>query len=231
VGKLNKTFSVLSFLLAGAGLFGCNGSGGADGGPLGYYDADIEKVDLPFVYDDMSGEANHLTLAVKFVEYIGSDSQPVLSADQVKNLTKGMNRLVGVCNMTFRIEEYVPVRAEDYGLAYNPSGMGELEGIRSQFDNDKQLVVVNTGSWGLPANAWTAMPGTTPSGAVIEAPVADDAPLVAHELGHYLNLDHVSDTSNMMNPTIYSSSTTITDGQCAEMRQAALTVRAGALRG
>src|SRR3712207_7041357 len=51
----------------------------------------------------------------------------------------------------------------------------------------RSLLVVNTGAWnhstmGSP-NAWTAMPGDSgPMGAVIEAPVATFAPIVAHEL-------------------------------------------------
>jgi hypothetical protein len=227
---IRKSFNVASILLAGASLFGCNGTEMIAGEALGYHDVDIEKANLPFVDDEISGDPNHLTLAVKFVEYIQEDGQPILTAEEVKNLVKGMNNLVKVCNFHFRVEEYVPVTAADFGLANNPRSMGELDGIRSQFDSDRHLVVVNTGSWGLPANAWTAMPGSTPSGAVVEAPVANDAPLVAHELGHYLNLDHASDPANMMSPTIYKTSTFISQGQCADMRQAALTVRSGALR-
>jgi predicted Zn-dependent protease len=80
------------------------------------------------------------------------------------------------------------------------------------------------------ANAWTAMPGQTPSGAVLESRVADNANIIAHEVGHYLSLDHTSDQSNLMNPIIYDNSTTITEQQCQDMRHTAVTVRAGAIR-
>ena len=67
-------------------------------------------------------------------------------------------------------------------------------------------------------------------GAVLEAEVADNSNIVAHELGHYLNLDHVSDQTNLMNPVIYGYSKGLSENQCEEMRQTATTIHAQALR-
>jgi hypothetical protein len=46
------------------------------------------------------------------------------------------------------------------------------------------------------------------------------ANIIAHELGHYMNLAHVSDQTNLMNPVIYASSNTITSDQCTGTRRA-----------
>ena len=45
--------------------------------------------------------------------------------------------------------------------------------------------------------------------------------IIAHELGHYLNLLHVSDSSALMNPVIYSSSKSLYSSQCNTARAAA----------
>jgi hypothetical protein len=63
--------------------------------------------------------------------------------------------------------------------------------------------------------------GGGPFGAILERPVASFANIIAHELGHYLNLYHVSDATDIMNPIIYSSSTKLTSSQCATARSAA----------
>jgi hypothetical protein len=175
-----------------------------------------------------------LTLAVKFVQYLNESGAPVLSKPAVEAVTLGMNRLFGQCSIRFLVEQYVPAQPAPLGLDYNTSSMGDLERIRASFDAQDALVVINTGAWNHArmgvANAWTTMPGMVPAGAVIEGPVAGDAPLVAHEIGHYLNLDHVSNSSNMMNPQIFDSSTQLSAAQCETARASALQDRAAALR-
>ena len=54
--------------------------------------------------------------------------------------------------------------------------------------------------------------------------------LIAHELGHYLNLEHVSDQYNVMNPVVYGNSFNLTDDQCAEARATAISFWSNALR-
>jgi hypothetical protein len=79
-------------------------------------------------------------------------------------------------------------------------------------------------------NAWTAMPGSSPSGTVIEGRVAAYPEMIAHELGHYLNLEHVKDATDLMNPIIYRTSTRLSPDQCENVRKTALTSRALAIR-
>jgi hypothetical protein len=58
-------------------------------------------------------------------------------------------------------------------------------------------------------------------GVVMEQPVGAYPNIIAHELGHYLNLGHVSDSANVMNPIIYSNSTRVDPSQCEAARAAA----------
>ena len=89
--------------------------------------------------------------------------------------------------------------------------------------------LVTTGTWDrsgslgeTTANAWTSMPGGGPYGSVLERPVGLNSHLIAHEIGHYMNLVHVSDSGAMMNPIIYSTSNRISATQCKTARSAAL---------
>jgi hypothetical protein len=226
-----KKFTVSLSILGSLGLFAaCGSSQDANGKVLGADGQEVPAAFLPEVDGANPNDPNHINLALKIVSYKDDAGKPVLSKDQMPTVLKQMNAIMKPCNMSYRIEKVEEVNPKDMGLPFHPSSMGDLDPIRSKFDENKYLVVVNTGSWSLPANAWTAMPGQTPSGAVLEAVVADSAGIMAHELGHYLNLDHVSDTADLMNPIIYDSSTKLEDWQCTAMRQAAMTVRAEAIR-
>ena len=128
----------------------------------------------------------------------------------------------------------VTVLLQDFGLAFPVQSPRDMKAFRKPFDDSRYLVVINTQSWDHrkmgTSNAWTAMPGELPSGVVIEAPVASYPGLVAHELGHYLSLDHVSNSQNLMSPIIYGTSTFFTPEQCSQMRRTAQGVRALAIR-
>lgn len=179
--------------------------------------------------------SGRIQLALKYVSYRSSDGVPVISEDAVRKVAGRINDIYRQCDVEFIVERYQAVDPAGLSLPYGLSSMSELPSTRQAFEDVARLVVINTGNWNHgtlgPANAWTTMPGSTPSGAVLEALVAESGEIVAHELGHYLNLDHVSDTSELMNPVIYSTSTRLTTGECAAVRESALTVRAGALRG
>lgn len=178
-------------------------------------------------------DAGKLTLALKFVEFIHNGA-PVLTEPQAHQVVRGLNGLYAQCAIEVRLERYEQVNPSSYGLGGPISTPDEMDGIRTPFDSDRYLVVIHTGNWNHgpmgPANAWTAMPGQLPSGAVMESSVADNDNITAHELGHYLGLDHASDEAELMNPIIYSTSTRLTPTECRQMRETALTSRANALR-
>lgn len=175
-----------------------------------------------------------LTLALKFVEFFQEDGNPALTEKNVHELVAKINPYFQSCKIRFQMEDYRALDSKSYGLSYTIQSAKEMKKLRKPFDDSRYLVVINTQKWdhdkmGSP-NAWTAMPGEFPSGIVMEAPVASYPGLVAHELGHYLNLNHVSNVKNLMNPIIYKSSEFFTPEQCVEMRKTAFEVRSSALR-
>lgn len=185
--------------------------------------------------DGGQAPADATKVALKFVEYTDASGKPVITPEEASKLTREMNEvLYPQCGIYFVAEEHLAVDPAKQGLAFNTSSMSELNPIRSKFQDPSRLVVVNTGAWdhgGMgSANAWTTMPGEPLAGAVIEEKVAKFANIVAHELGHYLGLDHEADTGNLMNPVIYDTSTRLDSQQCETMKQVAKSHWGGSLR-
>jgi hypothetical protein len=174
-----------------------------------------------------SADADRICLSLKYVAYRDGNGAPTVSqAQTLTNLTQ-INRIWSACDIAFEIGQYEAIDPSDYGLNYNTPTSAELSTIRRQLVGDDTLLVVTTGTWAGTlgagsANAWTSMPGGGPYGVVLEEPVGDFPNIVAHELGHYLNLDHYSSTTNVMNPQIGTASTGLTSAQCSAARSAAV---------
>jgi len=174
-----------------------------------------------------SKDGQSFCVALKYVVYKDGNGRPLVS-DQtaIKNL-KTMNEIWSQCQIAFQIDEYLAVDPNQYGLRYNTADGSELDQIRKIFDDQATFLLVTTGTWdrdgtlgNTGANAWAAMPGDDFFGVVLEAPIKTNANILAHELGHYMNLSHADDTSNLMSPIIYDSSLEITQRQCRAARSA-----------
>lgn len=231
------------FLLIGlTGLSACNGSGSggaAQGSDVSGTPAPIPtdappptgSADNPSASPALgetchTGDANHICLSLKYVVYKDESGQPVVPDSQVIENIAQINQVWSQCDLGFEIGEYVVADPTQSGLIFNTSSSGELDRIRDAYGDDSNLLVVTTGEWSGSlgagsANAWTNMPGTGTYGAILEASVGNYPNIIAHELGHYLNLDHVSDASDVMSPIIYDTSTALTASQCDAARSAA----------
>lgn len=172
-----------------------------------------------------TNDPNHFCLALKYVAYVDSAGTPVMVAsDAVANLTT-INSIWSQCNVGFQIDQFVVVNPTDYGLVFATKNMAEFDDIRHAFQTDSTMLVATTGKWNrngdiTQGNAWTNYPGGAYHGAIVEAPSGKYAPIIAHELGHYMYLPHVNDTSEVMNPTIYTYSTGLTSAECSKARAA-----------
>jgi hypothetical protein len=181
----------------------------------------------------VSSDANKICLAVHFVTYTDSSGKPTATQDQAINIINTMNSLFGTCNIGFQIENYDPEDPTKLGLAYGAQSQNQLDQIRQAFAEPSDMLLgVTTGPWGTAVNGWTNMPGSGVYGAIVEASVVDygGGIIHAHEFGHYLGLDHVSDSSDLMSPVIYTSSTKLTSSQCQTARSTATSYWAAMVR-
>ena len=213
-------------------LLGIGGdSGGSSYTPDYSAKAPAHRTGLPCADSDPT----HLCVAVKVVSYQDSAGRPILSQAQAQANLSGVNQLWSQCHVQFTLESYQAVAASSFGLPYSPTEQDALADVRSTFENSDTLLVTATGQWSGTlgagaANAWTELPATGPFGVVMEASVSSVSGLLAHELGHYLDLQHTSDVYNVMNPTVFANSINIIDSQCSTARATAISFWGAALR-
>jgi hypothetical protein len=236
--KKGAIASIAALAFAAIAISSCNSSGGSAGEDAGTVGTPIANVPIGTVPPADTGnipsglvtpscvtsDSNHICLAVHFVSYKDSNGTPVVNESQLKTIMSTMNSLFAQCGIGFQVEKYEQVDPTAAGLSYGANSQNELDQIRNTYGNPSNMLLgVNTGPWGTSVNAWTNMPGSGPYGAIMESSIVGygDGIIHAHEFGHYLGLDHVSDQSDLMNPVIYTSSTTLTSDQCATARDAA----------
>jgi hypothetical protein len=209
------------------GLSGCLGQANQMAG-----ETEIPVPDPAYASDSVVGatcsgsDRERFCMGVKYVAYKDAYDNAVTTQDQALRNIATMNKLFDRCNIQFQIDKFLPINPEKFNLRYRTRSYTELDEIRETLGDDHTLLLVTTGPWdrtgslgNTGANAWTALPGGGPYGAVIESSVATFAPIYSHEMGHYLNLLHVNDSNALMNAIIYLRSTNIYDTQCSASRR------------
>ena len=200
-----------------AALAACEGAGGSSAG-LGRNPNGAGKV---VTGESCEGHASdQYCIGVKYVVYKDSSGTAVSSAADAAENVRVTNGIWKQCGIAFQIEKYEEVNPADFDLPYGgPSAESQTQASRRAFAEEGSFLVVTTGAWGVTKNAWTNAPGVAPYGAIMEGGIAKGyGEIYAHELGHYLGLDHVSDPRNLLSPVIAPNSVNMTDDQCANSR-------------
>jgi hypothetical protein len=171
-----------------------------------------------------SSDPERICIGLKYVVYQDPRGEPVSDERAAEENLAGVNGIWKQCGIGFQLERYEVVDPARLGLAYGgPAGELQSESARKAFGEPDRFVVVTTGPWHAGKNAWTNMPGALHAGAIIEGSVATGFPQIyAHELGHYLNLDHSGRSGrNVMSELISRDSEQLSDLQCEEARRSA----------
>jgi hypothetical protein len=177
---------------------------------------------------ESSRNAGQICLGVKYVSYVDGQGDDVESElDAIRDIEVS-NRIWRDCGIQFQLEDYQSVQPQSFELRYQTRNYEELNEIRGTFNEPGMLLVVATGRWDRSgtlgnswANAWTNLPGERYYGVVLERAVTSYPQILAHELGHYLSLDHKNDARSLMNPVVGRDSIDLSRQECKEARWAA----------
>jgi len=231
-----RNLLVISLTFVCIGFVGCSSSepthfGRAaqmSGGLFNQFSSPVQQEDVSALKKACkSGNSDYLCLALKYVVFKNANDEPTVRQSAAIANLGSINELWKQCHVGFDISEYEAVDPRDYGLRYQTANDNELYAIRRAFNDRSHMLVVTTGTWdrsgslgSTGANAWTSMPGEGVYGVVMEKPVGTFPNIIAHELGHYMSLEHVGNAVNLMNPLIYNNSRQLTQYQCAAVRRA-----------
>ena len=212
---MNRFFPSLTIAILALSLNACD-SGGA--GATALQEASGGGTNGVAVGESCTaGDSSKICLATHFVSYLDPSGTPTANAAQLATIVHTMNQIWAQCDIGFQVEKYETVDPTQFSLTYGAQAQNELDQIRTQFEQPlNELLGVTTGPWGTAVNAWTAVPGDSIYGAIMEASIVtySNGLIYAHEFGHYLGLAHVPDPSDLMDAIIYPTSTTLTSSQC-----------------
>lgn len=173
-------------------------------------------------------DSDGICLALKYVSYVDGNGDDVESERDAVRDVEYANQIWRDCGIQFQLEDFQSAEPGDFDLRYRTRNYEELNEIRGTFTEPGELLVVATGKWDRTgslgnswANAWTNLPGERIYGVVLERTVTNYPQILAHELGHYLSLDHKNDPSSLMNPVVGRNSVELSRQECQEARWAA----------
>jgi hypothetical protein len=165
-----------------------------------------------------SNDPDYQCIGLKMVSYEDNQGSTVLSEEEARTLTEELNVVWSPCKIGFQLEQYERAKPVEFGLSMNPNWRSEGSRIRSAFDDKKTMLVVSVGEFAASTIAVTQMPGSGPHGTLVESRYAKNRLTVGHELGHYMGLYHIRNTSNLMNPYIGPKTELLSESQCSIAR-------------
>lgn len=214
---------LFSLLALGAGMTVSACGSGATGGTMDGSGLSEIRRELPSP-DEVATSTDYLKVAVKYVAYRDSNGTVVADEQSVRDMVAVASSVWEQCNIGLELVKYEVVEPSAYGLSYNPGSYGEIDRARMQFQDDKHLLIMGTGTWGRSnnlgsANCYSSFPGDAAEGVICEKKSAASGMIMAHEIGHWFYLKHTGPGSNLMDPLIGASDDTLTDDQCERARR------------
>ncbi|MEW6055242.1 MAG: M12 family metallo-peptidase [Bdellovibrionota bacterium] len=219
---------------------GCASESGSGSGTGGVNAAGARR-ELPSA-EDVANGSDLLTIAVRYLSFRDSSGTAVASESKVRNMID--NDVAAVwrqCGISFKLERYEAVDASYANARYSPANYSELNQMRINTQSENDLVIIGTGTWNRAgdlgnsgSNCYSSFPGDRAEGIVCEKKSAGSSLIMAHEVGHWLNLRHtnspttdaVNDTTsrnvayNLMDHIVRPSNDELTKGQCVRARTA-----------
>ena len=165
-----------------------------------------------------SSDPEFQCLGLRLVSYDSESGGTVITKSEANELVSGLNRVWSTCKIGFELDSYDHVNPITRGLSMNPNWRNEGSQIRSAFNDQQNLLVVAVGNFSASTIAVTEMPGFGPYGTLVESNYAQNSLTVGHELGHYMGLYHIRNSSNLMNPYIGPHTELLSQSQCAIAR-------------
>lgn len=205
--------------VTGLTLVAC-GSGADAGGFLSLGRRDIASAEV------ISKNNEELTVAVRYMSFRESSGGAIVDEATVKGMMGKISDVWSQCNISFVLEAYEVLDPSGIGAKMSPNSFYDIDTLRTKLQTDSDLLMVATGPWGRDGdlgnpNCYSSFPGDEADGIVCEQKVTGNGNLLAHEVGHWLDLVHTSTGgTNLMSPVISPANSEISADQCATARTA-----------
>jgi hypothetical protein len=172
----------------------------------------------------MKGKHLHINCILVGYDGVGDAGWPDSEFQVIAESIEKMREIFAKQNLGIGKVVFQLISNADAGAYETISGKSEAEGLTDDWNGPAGNLDVFWVDDVLDKDGWSAIEGPCDkddkdqTGVVIQIGLGSFSALLAHEVGHYLGLEHTNATNNVMNPTVGSGNTNITNSQGADLR-------------